>query len=76
MVPNAFAAATAAHDGQTKDYERILLEPYAYLMSVPGKNVRGMLVHAFNKWLDIPDDKLVVIEEVINMLHTASLLYV
>lgn len=57
------------------DYDRILLEPYNYLMNVPGKNVRSVLIHAFNKWLRIPADKLAAIEEVVNMLHTASLMY-
>ena len=70
------ASLADASAAQATDYDQILLEPYTYLMAVPGKNVRGLLVHAFNRWLMIPAEKLAVVEEVINMLHTASLLYV
>ena len=51
-----------------------VLEPWRYLMEVPGKNVRGMLVDAFNEWLGIPEDKVDSIKDIITQLHTASLL--
>lgn len=51
-----------------------LLEPYAYITQIPGKNIRTKLARAFNYWLNIPEDKLEKIEEVIQMLHNASLL--
>ncbi|KAK7901956.1 hypothetical protein WMY93_018725 [Mugilogobius chulae] len=54
--------------------ERILLEPYKYLLQLPGKQVRTKLAQAFNHWLQVPDDKLQVIIEVTEMLHNASLL--
>ncbi|XP_043111968.1 geranylgeranyl pyrophosphate synthase [Puntigrus tetrazona] len=54
--------------------ERILLEPYKYLLQLPGKQVRTKLSQAFNHWLNVPDDKLQVIIEVTEMLHNASLL--
>ncbi|XP_006638773.1 geranylgeranyl pyrophosphate synthase isoform X1 [Lepisosteus oculatus] len=54
--------------------ERILLEPYRYLLQLPGKQVRTKLSQAFNHWLNVPDDKLQVIIEVTEMLHNASLL--
>ena len=50
------------------------LEPYEYLLKVPGKNVRGHLVNAFNFWLKIPSSKTIRIKEIVSMLHTASLL--
>lgn len=34
------------------------------------------MITAFNEWLQIPDDKLEVIKRIIELLHTASLLYV
>ncbi|XP_056464720.1 geranylgeranyl pyrophosphate synthase isoform X1 [Gadus chalcogrammus] len=62
-------------DGKTKSSpERILLEPYKYLLQLPGKQVRTKLSQAFNHWLNVPDDKLQVIIEVTEMLHNASLL--
>ncbi|XP_077439023.1 geranylgeranyl pyrophosphate synthase [Vanacampus margaritifer] len=54
--------------------ERILLEPYKYLLQLPGKQVRTKLAQAFNHWLNVPEDKLQVIIQVTEMLHNASLL--
>ncbi|KAG9274825.1 geranylgeranyl pyrophosphate synthase [Astyanax mexicanus] len=54
--------------------ERILLEPYNYLLQLPGKQVRTKLSQAFNHWLNVPEDKLQIIIEVTEMLHNASLL--
>lgn len=54
--------------------ERILLEPYRYLLQLPGKQVRTKLSQAFNHWLKVPEDKLQIIIEVTEMLHNASLL--
>ncbi|XP_071452072.1 terpene synthase [Hetaerina americana] len=51
-----------------------LLQPFTYIVSVPGKNVRTKLAHAFNYWLKIPDDKMVIVPEIVQMLHNASLL--
>lgn len=51
-----------------------LLEPFTHISAVPGKDIRGQMVDAFNAWLRVPDDKLSIISRVINMLHNASLL--
>ncbi|KAM9804331.1 geranylgeranyl pyrophosphate synthase [Neosynchiropus ocellatus] len=60
--------------GKEAASERILLEPYKYLLQLPGKQVRTKLAQAFNHWLDVSEDKLQVIIEVTEMLHNASLL--
>ncbi|KAG7334303.1 hypothetical protein KOW79_002710 [Hemibagrus wyckioides] len=59
---------------EEKATERILLEPYNYLLQLPGKQVRTKLSQAFNHWLNVPEDKLQIIIEVTEMLHNASLL--
>jgi geranylgeranyl diphosphate synthase type 3 len=51
-----------------------VLEPFRYLCDVPGKNVRGQLVDAFNLWFKIPSEKVKAIKETIGSLHTASLM--
>jgi len=56
------------------DQEESLLEPYSYLSSVPGKEVRSQLIDAFNHWLRVDQRELQVIKRVVRMLHTASLL--
>jgi geranylgeranyl diphosphate synthase type 3 len=40
----------------------------------PGKDVRRQLIQAFNSWLQVPAESLVIITKVVTMLHTASLL--
>jgi len=54
--------------------QQILLEPYEYLLQVPGKDVRGKLIDAFNKWLQIPETELEQIKTMVSQLHNSSLL--
>jgi len=54
--------------------ESILLGPYTYLFSHPGKDIRAQLIGAFNAWLSVPPAALEIITRVVGMLHTASLL--
>ncbi|GAA6031897.1 hypothetical protein JCM8097_003325 [Rhodosporidiobolus ruineniae] len=54
--------------------EQVLVEPYAYLASIPGKEVRSALIAAFNTWMRCADDDLEIVKKVVGMLHTASLL--
>ncbi|KAM9155901.1 geranylgeranyl pyrophosphate synthase isoform 3-T4 [Pangshura tecta] len=44
-------------EGMEEASERILLEPYKYLLQLPGKQVRTKLSQAFNHWLNVPEDK-------------------
>ncbi|PPQ68609.1 hypothetical protein CVT24_005427 [Panaeolus cyanescens] len=54
--------------------EEAILEPFRFITSNPGKEIRGKLIEAFNQWLNVPTDKLQVISKVVNMLHSASLM--
>eukprot|EP00462_Mataza_sp_D1_P021937 CAMPEP_0175145210 /NCGR_PEP_ID=MMETSP0087-20121206/14620_1 /TAXON_ID=136419 /ORGANISM="Unknown Unknown, Strain D1" /LENGTH=361 /DNA_ID=CAMNT_0016429883 /DNA_START=17 /DNA_END=1102 /DNA_ORIENTATION=+ len=54
--------------------EEILMEPYNYLMKMPGKNIRSVLIDSFQSWLKVPAEHLDVIKEIISKLHNASLL--
>ncbi|KAJ7588050.1 isoprenoid synthase domain-containing protein [Mycena floridula] len=54
--------------------ESSILEPYTYLTSTPGKDIRTQLISAFNVWLQVPDDKRLVIARLVSMLHNASLM--
>jgi len=51
-----------------------VLEPYNYVISNPGKDIRSQLMAAFNVWLKVPPQKLDIISKVVTMLHNASLL--
>ena len=57
-------------DGQ----DEILLEPFTYLLRKKGKDIRQKLLQAFNVWLHVPEEKVKIIGEIIQMLHNASLL--
>ncbi|KAF8152907.1 isoprenoid synthase domain-containing protein [Crassisporium funariophilum] len=56
------------------DHEQAILEPFIYITSNPGKEIRGKLIEAFNAWLDVPPQRLQVIAKLVNMLHAASLM--
>ncbi|KAK4312285.1 hypothetical protein Pmani_016266 [Petrolisthes manimaculis] len=66
------AEVSSAHGDKKQD--QVLLQPFTYVLQVPGKMIRGKLAQAFNYWMKIPDDKLAAISEIIYMLHNASLL--
>ena len=55
--------------------EKILMDPYNYLQSKPGKGIRAKLIASFNYWLQVPTFALEIITAVVEMLHTSSLLY-
>ncbi|PKX90477.1 FPP/GGPP synthase family protein, partial [Aspergillus novofumigatus IBT 16806] len=59
---------------RTPPEEKILRGPLDYLLSVSGKQIRTELILAFNEWLRIPDEKVKIISDVVELLHTASLL--
>lgn len=51
-----------------------VLEPFSYIISNPGKDIRTQLMAAFNVWINVPEDKLKIIAKVVSMLHNASLM--
>lgn len=53
---------------------QILLEPFAYLQTHPGKDIRSKLIRAFEAWLPLGLLERQTIIEIIGMLHTASLM--
>nr|XP_018903377.1 PREDICTED: geranylgeranyl pyrophosphate synthase isoform X1 [Bemisia tabaci] len=58
-----------------KDQDEILLQPFTYILQVPGKQIRGKLAQAFNVWLNIPDEKLAVVGDIVLLLHNSSLFF-
>ncbi|RYC62809.1 hypothetical protein CHU98_g3415 [Xylaria longipes] len=58
----------------TAQKEKIILSPYDYIASEPGKEFRTLLLNAFNTWLEVPQESLNIITKVVRMLHTSSLL--
>ncbi|KAJ8330585.1 hypothetical protein O5D80_001560 [Batrachochytrium dendrobatidis] len=58
----------------SQDPKEIVLEPYQYLIQHPGQEIRNLLIEGFQKWFQVPTEKLAIIKQVVAMLHTASLL--
>ncbi|ESK88368.1 geranylgeranyl diphosphate synthase [Moniliophthora roreri MCA 2997] len=58
----------------TQQNESSILEPYTYITSNPGKDIRSRFIDAFNSWLNVPQEKAKIIAGIVNMLHSASLL--
>jgi geranylgeranyl diphosphate synthase type 3 len=52
----------------------ILLQPFQYICSLPGKQIRSKLALAFNHWLKVEPEKLEKISDIVELLHNASLL--
>jgi ophiobolin F synthase len=51
-----------------------LESPIAYINSMPSKGVRSALIDALNLWFQIPKQALDKIENIINILHQASII--
>ena len=52
-----------------------LLEPFHYINSVPGKNVRGKMIDCFQIWFQVESPTvLCTIKEIVGDLHNASLM--
>ncbi|XP_071878606.1 geranylgeranyl pyrophosphate synthase quemao isoform X1 [Bombus fervidus] len=62
-----------SHSGD-KEEDEILLLPLTYILQIPGKQIRAKLIQAFNYWLKIPQDKFHAVGDIIQLLHTSSLL--
>lgn len=73
MYDNIFETLSAEKTWSAQN-EEVILEPFTFITSNPGKEIRGKLIEAFNTWLNVPADKLLVITKVVNMLHAASLM--
>ncbi|KAK7019013.1 isoprenoid synthase domain-containing protein [Favolaschia claudopus] len=54
--------------------EAAVLEPFSYITTNSGKNLRTQLMTAFNGWINVPEDKLAHIAKVVSLLHNASLM--
>ncbi|XP_014551440.1 hypothetical protein COCVIDRAFT_112915 [Bipolaris victoriae FI3] len=52
----------------------VILQPYAYITSMPSNGFRDRTIDSINKWLKTPAKATQKIKEIINMLHTASLM--
>jgi hypothetical protein len=53
-----------------------ILQPVAHLPQFPGKEIRARFSHAYNYWLKVPPDKLMIVKGIADMFHHSILLLV
>jgi len=51
-----------------------LLQPMAHIVQAPGKLFAARTSHAYNYWLQLPTDKLIIVKEIAQMVHNSSML--
>ena len=51
------------------------MEPCAYLESLPSKVIRNAAIDALETWYNVPERSLTTIRNIINTLHSSSLMY-
>ncbi|KAF7956841.1 hypothetical protein EAE96_004167 [Botrytis aclada] len=56
------------------DTDKIVLEPYKYISSLPASNSRNALLDALNCWYFVPHESLEIIRHVIGIIHNTSLI--
>jgi geranylgeranyl diphosphate synthase type 3 len=54
--------------------DKVLLQPFQYICTLPGKQIRSKLALAFNHWLKVPLETLEKVCDIVELLHNASLL--
>jgi hypothetical protein len=68
---------TPCHDGQHVTYTKsqYVNAPIEYVASMPSKGVRGTFIDALNLWSKLSDNTVSQIKELVDTLHTASLMF-
>ncbi|TGO90136.1 hypothetical protein BPOR_0077g00090 [Botrytis porri] len=56
------------------DTDKIVVEPYKYISSLPASNSRNALLDALNCWYFVPHESLEIIRHVIGIIHNTSLI--
>ncbi|KAE8446357.1 hypothetical protein EG329_012106 [Mollisiaceae sp. DMI_Dod_QoI] len=54
--------------------EKIILEPYHYVSSLPAGGLRNALIDALGSWYSVPDTQLSIIGDIITISHNVSLM--
>ncbi|KAJ6259098.1 hypothetical protein Dda_5995 [Drechslerella dactyloides] len=54
--------------------DEIVLEPFEYIKSLPSKKIRKFAIEALDYWYSVPQRSLEIIMDVVDMLHSSSLI--
>ncbi|KAF9888183.1 Geranylgeranyl pyrophosphate synthase [Aspergillus nanangensis] len=58
-----------------KESSHIVLAPFKYIKAMPSKGVRERLIDCLNWWFRVPQAELEAIQNVVDLLHTSSLMF-
>lgn len=53
---------------------QMILQPEAYLRTLPSKGVRNAIIDGLEIWYQVPEKSLAVIRDIVNLLHSSSLM--
>nr|BBH72802.1 geranylgeranyl diphosphate synthase-4 [Nasutitermes takasagoensis] len=57
-----------------REQEEKILQPLAHTLQVPGKQILARIAHAYNYWLKVPADKLIVLKDIDHTFHYSLIL--
>ncbi|KAK8078753.1 polyprenyl synthetase [Apiospora phragmitis] len=69
-----FAKSHVNGDWSLQKNEELILQPQQYLEMMPSKDVRNAIVDGLEVWYHVPEKSLAVIRDIIQLLHSSSLM--
>ncbi|UZP36774.1 hypothetical protein NXS19_004590 [Fusarium pseudograminearum] len=58
-----------------RQYEDMILQPQKYLEMMPSKGFRNAVIDGLEVWYQVPEKPLAIIRDLVNHLHSASLMF-
>ncbi|KAG9496483.1 hypothetical protein J7337_011259 [Fusarium musae] len=62
------------HTWSIRQYEDMVLQPQKYLEMMPSKGFRNAIIDGLEVWYQVPEKPLTTIRDIVNHLHSASLI--
>ncbi|KAK8133580.1 hypothetical protein PG984_005592 [Apiospora sp. TS-2023a] len=72
--PDTAQQAPVPRHSSLHQHEELILQPQRYLETMPSKGVRNAIIDGLEVWYHVPEKSLVVIRDIINLLHSFSLM--
>ncbi|PNP59918.1 hypothetical protein FNYG_14764 [Fusarium nygamai] len=63
------------HTWSIRQYEDMVLQPQKYLEMMPSKGFRNAIIDGLEVWYQVPEKPLTIIRDIVNHLHSASLMF-
>ncbi|KAF5970868.1 Terpenoid synthase [Fusarium coicis] len=63
------------HTWSIRQYEDMVLQPQKYLEMMPSKGCRNAIIDGLEVWYQVPEKPLTIIRDIVNHLHSPSLMF-